>query len=356
VRSFTLLRPLSALAVAVNSRFRLPIFNLADDPKHLDACDANAYNISMNGIQVFGLSEASAAAGQSAEACQAAACAAMAQVWQWCPPTGCGANGTPLQCWIGSIGSQTENVTGWVSSARADAPIFPPFPWPAPNNISCPTDFACADFDDSDWRDVTLPHDYVDEGAPCELCGDRNHGYLPFNISYYRKTFTVPVDWMGQPVWLDFDGIYRSSDIWLNNVWVGHWESGYAPGRFYLHNVTGGSLFWGADNVIVVRTDGLTFQEGACARCLLNGCWLGWLLQTLRRPLHQHNNPTLLLALCCRCLCVAGWFYEGVRRAPSTASSRATSDATYLDATPSPHRHPACRLRHLPPHDPQHGA
>lgn len=91
-----------------------------------------------------------------------------------------------------------------------------------------------------------------------------DRGLQPFSISYYRKTFTVPVEWMGQPVWLDFDGIYRSSDIWVNNVWVGHWESGYAPGRFYLHNTT--ELFWGADNVIAIRTDGLTFQEGACGR------------------------------------------------------------------------------------------
>ena len=37
---------------------------------------------------------------------------------------------------------------------------------------------------------MSTPHDFVVEGAPVET-GDRNHGYLPFNISWYRKSFTI---------------------------------------------------------------------------------------------------------------------------------------------------------------------
>ena len=44
----------------------------------------------------------------------------------------------------------------------------------------CPGDRACVDFDDSAWRNVNTPHDFVDEGVPNENA-DRNHGYLPFN-------------------------------------------------------------------------------------------------------------------------------------------------------------------------------
>jgi beta-galactosidase len=88
-------------------------------------------------------------------------------------------------------------------------------------------------------------------------------GYLPFNYSWYRKTFAVDAAWAGQPVWIDFDGVYRASDYWLNGVYVGHWESGYAPFRWYIHNVSGAPLsVGGAPNVLAVRIDGVSHQEG----------------------------------------------------------------------------------------------
>ena len=70
-----------------------------------------------------------------------------------------------------------------------------------------------AAFDDAAWRGVRLPHDFIVEGAPTPTA-DRNHGYLPFNISWYRLHFSVDAAWAGQPVWIDFDGVYRASDYW----------------------------------------------------------------------------------------------------------------------------------------------
>eukprot|EP01046_Picozoa_sp_COSAG06_P108277 COSAG06_NODE_54672_length_293_cov_1.030928_1_plen_88_part_01 len=65
----------------------------------------------------------------------------------------------------------------------------------------------------------------------------------PFDIGWYRKTFEVPVDASaGKLVYLDFDGVYRAADFWLNGVWLGHHESGYAPFRWYIHNATGAKL------------------------------------------------------------------------------------------------------------------
>src|SRR5579864_6950331 len=50
-----------------------------------------------------------------------------------------------------------------------------------------------ADFSDSDWRAVDLPHDWsvegpFDENESSGFCG----GYLPTGIGWYRKCFRVP--------------------------------------------------------------------------------------------------------------------------------------------------------------------
>jgi hypothetical protein len=54
----------------------------------------------------------------------------------------------------------------------------------------------------------------------------------------------------------------RASDYWLNGVWIGHHESGYAPFRWYIHNATNASINYGAENVLAVRVDAQSFQEG----------------------------------------------------------------------------------------------
>lgn len=44
------------------------------------------------------------------------------------------------------------------------------------------------------------------------------------HCSYYRKHFAVDASWQGQVIWVDFDGVYRASDYWLNGVYLGHHE------------------------------------------------------------------------------------------------------------------------------------
>ena len=59
-------------------------------------------------------------------------------------------------------------------------------------------------FDDSKWRTVHLPHDYVVEGTFAPN-GDTGHGSLPKPIGFYRKTFTPPESMRGKSVWIDFE-------------------------------------------------------------------------------------------------------------------------------------------------------
>ena len=71
----------------------------------------------------------------------------------------------------------------------------------------------------------------------------------------------------GNLVWLDFDGVYKNSDMWLNGAYLGHFFSGYVSFRYWLHNATFENsttpvLNYGAPNVLSVLVDALTEQEG----------------------------------------------------------------------------------------------
>jgi beta-galactosidase len=76
----------------------------------------------------------------------------------------------------------------------------------------------------------------------------------------------------GQLISLLFDGVYKNSDMWLNGVWLGHFTSGYVSFRYWLHNVSAPSapnapvLIYGGNNVLAVRADALSAQEGVSAR------------------------------------------------------------------------------------------
>lgn len=75
--------------------------------------------------------------------------------------------------------------------------------------------YACSpDFNDSAWRLVDVPHDFIVEGN-FTPDADRGHGYLPFNISWYRKHFSVDAAAQGRLISLEFDGVYRASTYWL---------------------------------------------------------------------------------------------------------------------------------------------
>ena len=59
------------------------------------------------------------------------------------------------------------------------------------------------DFDDSSWRDVTVPHDFVVECSfnesvvPAHACG-HCLGYLAPGVGWYRKTWVVPATEAGK--------------------------------------------------------------------------------------------------------------------------------------------------------------
>lgn len=89
-------------------------------------------------------------------------------------------------------------------------------------------------FDDSQWRTLDLPHDWSVEGDfsrdnPAGTGG----GALPGGIGWYRKTF-IPEWPEGKQVYIDFDGIYMDSEVYLNGRLLGHRPYGYISFRYDL--------------------------------------------------------------------------------------------------------------------------
>jgi beta-galactosidase len=125
-------------------------------------------------------------------------------------------------------------------------------------------------FDDSAWRQVNLPHDWVVELPfdPADELNDAGHhpvgrNFPATSIGWYRRVFMLPPSDAGRRITLEFDGIYRDALIALNGHLVGRNFSGYAP---FTADVTD-IVTTGGRNVLVVRADATEregwFYEGA---------------------------------------------------------------------------------------------
>lgn len=111
--------------------------------------------------------------------------------------------------------------------------------------------YVAADYDDSSWRQLDLPHDYAIEGPfTDEISG--SIGRLPsIGVAWYRKRLNIPVGDAGKSIFLDIDGAMSYSSVWCNGRFVGGWPYGYASFRL---NLTPYVRF-GKTNVVAIRLD-----------------------------------------------------------------------------------------------------
>ena len=121
--------------------------------------------------------------------------------------------------------------------------------------LSPSTEFLKPTYDDSSWQTVSVPHDYVIEGS-FDPKADEAHGYLPVEPGWYRKTISIPAADKGRRLWLEFDGVYRDSQMWLNGHFLGRHASGYTSFHYDVSEIARP----GADNLLVVRVDPTSFE------------------------------------------------------------------------------------------------
>ena len=109
-----------------------------------------------------------------------------------------------------------------------------------------------AKYNDKHWRQLSLPHDWSIEGSFSDTNPTTaNQAALPAGIGWYRKTFTLPVTIENKSVYIEFDGVHRNSQVWINGQYLGKRPNGYISFRYELTP----HLRAGQSNVIAVKVD-----------------------------------------------------------------------------------------------------
>lgn len=104
-------------------------------------------------------------------------------------------------------------------------------------------------FDDRNWKQLDLPHDWAIEG-PFRPDLEGFTGKLPWRgIGWYRKHFKVEKKDEGKRLYLDFDGAMAHAEVWLNGKKVGGHPYGYTSFRVDLTP----AVVYGGENVVAVR-------------------------------------------------------------------------------------------------------
>ncbi len=125
-------------------------------------------------------------------------------------------------------------------------------------------DFSKANFDDSKWRPVNLPHDWAVELPFVRDEELTSHGFKPLgrrypetSVGWYRREFEIPAADLGRRISVDFDGAFRDVLVFVNGCFIGRNNNGYAPFSFDITDF----LAYGAKNYIVARVDA-SFGDG----------------------------------------------------------------------------------------------
>ena len=93
-------------------------------------------------------------------------------------------------------------------------------------------------------------HPVVGLEAPCP--GGHDAGYLNGGTGWYRKTFTLPEAARQQRVFLEFDGVYMDSDVWVNGHHLGKHPYGYTG---FQYDLTPHVRYGTPANVVAVRVN-----------------------------------------------------------------------------------------------------
>jgi beta-galactosidase len=140
---------------------------------------------------------------------------------------------TPGSAAVGAARSYEDLDFGWRFGASASPMAMQP------------------NFDDSGWRQVSIPHDWSIEGpfSPEYAAGN---GFAPGGIAWYRRHFQMSSADKGKRVTLELDGVYDHANVWLNGFLVGGRPYGYES---FTCDLTPLLRFGAADNILAVRVD-----------------------------------------------------------------------------------------------------
>lgn len=176
--------------------------------------------------------------------------------WEWQSPDSVAVNKLQPHAWFFSFRNieEARKVLPENSSYWKSLDGMWKFHW-APNPDERPKDFFRTDYDVSKWDDIKVPVSWNMAGLQRDgknKYGDPlysnqrvifQHSWQPMNdwkggvmrtppkdwmtyrnrneVGSYRRTFTVPADWKGQEIYLNFDGVDSFFYLYINGKYVG---------------------------------------------------------------------------------------------------------------------------------------
>lgn len=176
--------------------------------------------------------------------------------WEWQSPDSVAVNKLQPHAWFFSFRNidEARKVLPENSSYWKSLDGMWKFHW-APNPEERPKDFFRTDYDVSKWDDIKVPMNWNMAGLQRDgknKYGDPlysnqrvifQHSWQPMNdwkggvmrtppkdwmtyrnrneVGSYRRTFTVPADWKGQEIYLNFDGVDSFFYLYINGKYVG---------------------------------------------------------------------------------------------------------------------------------------
>ena len=99
-----------------------------------------------------------------------------------------------------------------------------------------------AGYDDASWSVVGLPHSF---SLPYFLSAKFYAGY-----GWYRKHLTVPAEWSGRRIFLEFDGSFQDTQVYVNGKSIGKHQGGYTG-----FSLDATSAIVTGDNVVAVQVN-----------------------------------------------------------------------------------------------------
>jgi beta-galactosidase len=105
---------------------------------------------------------------------------------------------------------------------------------------------------------VTLPHDWAAPLLMDTVAGYKLNAFKPLGFNFpntstgwYGRVFYIPQSDSCKRFWIEFDGVFRESQFWVNNHYLGRHEGGYDGFRFDVTDL----IDPGKSNNISVRID-----------------------------------------------------------------------------------------------------
>ncbi|MDV5977611.1 UNVERIFIED_CONTAM: glycoside hydrolase family 2 protein [Streptococcus canis] len=115
------------------------------------------------------------------------------------------------------------------------------------------SDVPCAQdpsFDDSDWQEINLPHDFS-LTQPYTRNGEAESAYKLGGVGWYRNYFVIDDSLSCRPIELTFEGAYMETEVYVNGHFVGKHLNGYQEFSYDISQF----VRVGAENLLAVRVE-----------------------------------------------------------------------------------------------------